>query len=271
MRPKNRQSMTSIAISNIVGTGVYAVPANDATLHTAQAGLSALLSAPSLPPPGGTLAFEVLYAQVRTQDGAGAPRVMDATIEGAKYNGSEVLDAATTQTMLSAIEAALVADANITSVAGLTTDLDTYNNLYVWRRSNFVVQGVDLFIPPFTFIVTQPKNIAKAVNQVIWNGSMPTWPNWQAVDISAHITPSSTTRRCYLRVTSLAAGALVAVRGGLDAKNYILASPYTTDKGVQMTSILASGQTAFLVCPCSGSSIDVAGQSSAKIDLVSVF
>ena len=96
-------------MKNIVGTGTYAVPSSDAALAAATSGLSTLI--------GGVAGLTVGNVSAWVTTGTGStPRELNALCSNVQYNGELCPDATETAAMLAAIEAALIADPNITSV-----------------------------------------------------------------------------------------------------------------------------------------------------------
>jgi len=96
-------------VKNIVGTGTYAVPSSDAALAAATSGLSTLI--------GGVAGLTVGNVSAWVTTGTGStPRELNALCSNVQYNGELCPDATETAAMLAAIEAALIADPNITSV-----------------------------------------------------------------------------------------------------------------------------------------------------------
>jgi hypothetical protein len=103
--------VSTVFVTDIRGTGIYAVPSSDAAILIAQAGLRSILSA--VP----DLSFEGAYAFVKTTDGAGAVRSLCCLITNVYYGGEMCPDHAATVDMTDAIAAGLTADPNISSVS----------------------------------------------------------------------------------------------------------------------------------------------------------
>lgn len=104
--------MSSVFISGIVGTGDYAVPEADAELTAAESGLTSLL--------GGVtgLSFSDLIAFVVTAAGSSPARTLGAFLADVEYVAEVCPDPTETTAMTAAIEAALLADADISAVGG---------------------------------------------------------------------------------------------------------------------------------------------------------
>ena len=109
--------MSSIFIRDIIGTGTYAVPSSDAALAAATSGLSTLI--------GGVAGLAVGNVSAWVTTGTGStPRELNASVANVQYNGELCPDATETAAMLAAIEAALIADPNITSVTLQAANLE---------------------------------------------------------------------------------------------------------------------------------------------------
>jgi hypothetical protein len=102
--------MSNVFTTIISGTGVYAVPTDDASLATASAGLASLLS--FVP----NLTFDSALAFVRDGDG-GSGRTLNCLLTNVKLSGGICPSAANTQTMLTGIKNALLANPNISAVS----------------------------------------------------------------------------------------------------------------------------------------------------------
>ncbi len=103
--------MSTVFVTDIRGTGIYAVPSSDAAILIAQAGLRSLLSA--VP----DLSFEGAYAFVKTTNGPGAVRSLCCLITNVYYGGEMCPDHSATVDMTDAIAAGLTADPSISSVS----------------------------------------------------------------------------------------------------------------------------------------------------------
>jgi hypothetical protein len=135
--------MSTVFVTDIQGSGVYAVPGSDAALAAAQLGLGALLAAvPSL-------TYDGVYAFVKTTDGISPSRTLCCLLSNAKYGGVLCPSPANTQAMTDAIAAALVADPSITSVSVQDVSIVAsdsapaiagYNNIYYVADSNTEVE-----------------------------------------------------------------------------------------------------------------------------------
>jgi hypothetical protein len=121
--------MSDIFIRNIVGQNAYAVPATDAALAAATAGLDALIN------PIANLNYLRATAWVETASGAAAARTLSCLIEQFDYNAEECPDAAEVVTLTAAIEAALVADADITSVGSQQVNIYGVGAYFLWSRN----------------------------------------------------------------------------------------------------------------------------------------
>lgn len=101
--------MSNVFATVVSGSGALAVPENDAALAAASAALAALVdTVPSLTY-GSCLAF------VRDDDG-GSSRTLNCLLTGIEYAGGICPSAASTQAMLAAIKAALLASPSVSAV-----------------------------------------------------------------------------------------------------------------------------------------------------------
>lgn len=103
--------MSQVFITDIIGTGIYAVPTNSTELLAAKAGLDSILSGVA------SLSYQSVDAWVTDSDVPAGPRALNCSINGFEYGGTICPTAAATDAMLLAIKTALEADANITSVS----------------------------------------------------------------------------------------------------------------------------------------------------------
>lgn len=110
--------MSSIFISGIVGTGDFAVPEEDTDLTFAESSLSALLS------PVSGLSFSNLIAFVVTAGGSSPSRTLGALLVDVEYVAEVCPDTTETAAMTDAIEAALLADDDISAVGGQDVKLN---------------------------------------------------------------------------------------------------------------------------------------------------
>jgi hypothetical protein len=135
--------MSNIFITDIVGTGDFAVPATDAALATATTELDTLLQ--TVP----DLRYVRALAWVETKDGASAPRTLNCLVERFEYDDGgtweECPDASEVQTLTGDIETTLEADADITSIGGQQVHVYKKGEYYLWERdtsSGFLFTGV---------------------------------------------------------------------------------------------------------------------------------
>jgi hypothetical protein len=107
--------MSNLFISDIIGTGDFAVPASDSALATATTELNALLATL-----GPALKYDRILAWVETRDGAGAARTLNCLLDRFSYDsggGDEECPSETEiDSITSTIEATLEADVDITSI-----------------------------------------------------------------------------------------------------------------------------------------------------------
>ena len=132
--------MSSVFISGIVGTGDYAVPEEDADLTAAENGLSTLLAGVA------GLSYNELIAFVLTTGDAIPQRTLGALLTVVEYFGEECPDETETASMTAAIEAALLADADISAIGGQDVKL----NLVSASSSLWVRNSTEGFLYPNT-------------------------------------------------------------------------------------------------------------------------
>ena len=123
--------MSNIFITDIVGTGTYAIPTNDTELAAATAGFDTILS--GIP----NLSYDRLLAWVEDAggpDGAEGIRTLNCLVEKITYLTKECPSESEVDTMTTAIEAALEADANITSVNQQQCHLFQTGAYFLWNR-----------------------------------------------------------------------------------------------------------------------------------------
>jgi hypothetical protein len=144
--------MSNIFITDVVGSNDYAVPADDTELATATAGLDAILS------PVANLAYDRVLAWVEDSGGpAGAEgnRTLNCLIEKFTYNTDECPSEAEVNAMIAAIESALEADADITSVGNQQVHIFQAGAYFLWNRDasgGFLYPNVetdDVAVGPF--------------------------------------------------------------------------------------------------------------------------
>jgi hypothetical protein len=143
--------MSNNFITDIIGTGTYAVPASDAALASATTGFDGILSGVA------NLAYDRVLAWVEDQGGPGGAegvRTLNCLIEKFTYSGEECPDETEIDTMTAAIEAALEADANITSVDQQQCHLFQAGAYFLWNRdsSGFLYPNTptdDVTVGPF--------------------------------------------------------------------------------------------------------------------------
>ena len=105
--------MSNDFVTEIVGTGTYAIPSDDTELGAATSGLDALISGVA------NLTYERVLAWVEDSGGPGGAegtRSLNCLIEQFTYLTNECPSETEIDTMTAAIESALEADANITSI-----------------------------------------------------------------------------------------------------------------------------------------------------------
>jgi uncharacterized protein YjbI with pentapeptide repeats len=125
--------MSNVFITDIVGTGDFAVPANDTALATATTELEALIGDLS-----GTLSYKRLLAWVEDwggPDGAEGVRSLNCLIEQFEYNSEECPDSTETATLTAAIESTLEGDPDITSIGPQQVALTIRGEYYYWDRN----------------------------------------------------------------------------------------------------------------------------------------
>lgn len=103
--------MSQIFITDVIGTGTYAVPSNDTQLLAAKAGFDSILSGMT------SLTYESVSAWVTDSDIPAGPRTLNCLVSGIQYGGTICPNASATDAMLLAIKTALEGDPNITSVS----------------------------------------------------------------------------------------------------------------------------------------------------------
>jgi hypothetical protein len=184
--------MSNVFTSIISGTGVFAVPTDDASLAAAEAALESLIS--GVP----NLTYSKVFAWVKDGDAPGGTRTLNALISGALYNGATCPSAADTQIMLAAIEAALVASPNISSVSVQESNIvdesnggvlpGITNTIFVAKGSNTIEDGSFNF-PFHTYGAAITEAISRsptqANQQTIWgypgryveSFTVPSWVN----------------------------------------------------------------------------------------------
>jgi hypothetical protein len=125
--------MSNIFVTDVIGTGTYAIPSNDAQLAAATTGFDGILSAVA------NLAYDRVLAWVEDQggpDGAEGIRTLNCMIEKFTYTGKECPSETEVDTMTAAIEAALEADANITSIDQQQCHLFQAGAYFLWNRDS---------------------------------------------------------------------------------------------------------------------------------------
>jgi hypothetical protein len=123
--------MSNIFITDIVGTNNYAVPTDDTELATATSGLDTILSAVA------NLTYDRVLAWVEDSGGPGGAegnRTLNCLVEKFTYNTDECPSEAEVDTMIAAIEAALEADADITSVGNQQVHIFQAGAYFLWNR-----------------------------------------------------------------------------------------------------------------------------------------
>jgi hypothetical protein len=125
--------MSNIFITDIIGTGTYAIPSNDTELANATTGFDGILSAVA------NLAYDRVLAWVEDQggpNGAEGIRTLNCMVEKMTYLSKECPSESEVDTMTAAIEAALEADANITSVDQQQCHLFQAGAYFLWNRDS---------------------------------------------------------------------------------------------------------------------------------------
>lgn len=123
--------MSNNFITDIIGTGTYAIPTNDAQLAAATTGFDGILSGVA------NLAYDRVLAWVEDQggpNGAEGIRTLNCMVEKLTYLGKECPDETQVDTMTAAIEAALEADAGITSIDQQQCHLFQAGAYFLWQR-----------------------------------------------------------------------------------------------------------------------------------------
>jgi hypothetical protein len=130
--------MSSIFITTIEGTGVYAIPSSDATLATATSSLTSLID-----DLGGTLTYKRILAWVGDAGGPGGAegtRTLNCLIEQFAYDSEECPDATETAALTAALDAALVGDHGggdtITDVGPQQVHINLNEEYYFWDRDS---------------------------------------------------------------------------------------------------------------------------------------
>jgi len=103
--------MSSVFISVIQGINTFAVPEDNSETLAAQSAFDAILSGVA------NLTYESIFALTKDDDSVGGQRTLNCFLSGVTYLGSDVPSEADTTTMLAEIKAALLADADISSVS----------------------------------------------------------------------------------------------------------------------------------------------------------
>lgn len=143
--------MSNIFITDVIGTGTYAVPTQDSELASATSGFDGLLSTVA------NLAYDRVLAWVEDAGGPGGAegnRTLNCLVEKFTYLSKECPSETEVDTMTAAIEAALEADANITSIGEQQCHLFQAGAYFLWNRdsSGFLYPNVatdDVAVGPF--------------------------------------------------------------------------------------------------------------------------
>lgn len=123
--------MSNIFITDIVGTGTYAIPSNDAQLAAATAGFDTILGGIA------NLTYDRVLAWVEDQEGpngAEGVRTLNCLVEKFTYLTKECPSETEVDTLGAAIEAALEADASITTVGQQQYHLFQAGAYFLWNR-----------------------------------------------------------------------------------------------------------------------------------------
>jgi hypothetical protein len=110
--------MSQIFITNIVGTGVFAVPTNQSELTAATSELASIMAGVSA-----NFLYDLVDAWVQDSDIPSGPRSLSCLISGFQYNGEVCPSSAIMTTLLGLIRTAIEAHASITSVGILSANL----------------------------------------------------------------------------------------------------------------------------------------------------
>jgi hypothetical protein len=125
--------MSNIFITDIVGSGTYAIPTNDSELAAATSGLDTLLSGVA------NLSYNQVLAWVEDSggpDGAEGVRSLNCLVEKVTYLTKECPSESEVDTMTAAIESALEADANITSIGYQQVNIFQTGEYFLWNRDS---------------------------------------------------------------------------------------------------------------------------------------
>ena len=123
--------MSNIFITDVVGTGDFAVPTTDAELATATTELETLLSGVA------NLTYDRVLAWVEDSGGPGGvegTRTLNCLVEKFTYLAKECPNETQVDTMIAAIESALEADADITSVGNQQVHIVQAGAYFLWNR-----------------------------------------------------------------------------------------------------------------------------------------
>jgi hypothetical protein len=143
--------MSNIFITDVIGTGTYAIPSNDTQLANATTGFDGILSGVA------NLAYDRVLAWVEDAGGPGGAegvRTLNCLVEKFTYLSKECPSETEVDTMTAAIEVALEADANITSIGEQQCHLFQAGAYFLWNRdsSGFLYPNVatdDVAVGPF--------------------------------------------------------------------------------------------------------------------------
>jgi hypothetical protein len=125
--------MSNIFVTDIIGTGTYAVPTDDTELASASSGLNTLLGGVA------NLTYDRVLAWVEDSGGPGGAegnRTLNCLIEKFTYLTDECPSEANVDTMIAAIESTLEADANITSVDRQDVHIFQAGAYFLWNRDS---------------------------------------------------------------------------------------------------------------------------------------
>jgi len=224
--------MASIFINDIQGTGIYAVPSNAAASATAKAGLAALLSGVA------NFTFKRTLLPISSNKSGTPYRRMNMFVDGISYLTKECPSAAETAAMLAAIEAALVADANITAIGTIDVSLFPAIDNSLWTL-DYGSGSVTLFSPSDAV----SGGAVYSGTQILSSAAMPV--PWTDLDLSAYV--GSNVARVWLVFTATANNSRIAVRRKGDTNDYrqlTLSTPNMQHTGI----ISASGTSAPITC-----------------------
>lgn len=151
--------MSQIFITNVVGTGVFAVPTDASELTAATNEFASIIAGVSA-----NLLYDLVDAWVQDSDVPSGPRSLSCLIHGFEYNGEVCPSASSIATLLGLIRTALEAHASITSVGTLSANL-------VDQPGASVNAGTCIDAGPYLY--TQGASpVKEAIEQSTFNGAL---------------------------------------------------------------------------------------------------